>query len=74
MNTSEIIGAISNCEDYGELTEIRKALDARAETIKAELMAKAEAMGLALHDANGRPTRKRRNSHKEPEPKETNSD
>jgi len=60
MNAPEIIAALENC-NYPELTEIRKALDARAEAIKAEFMAQAEAMGLACHDGNGKP-RKRRSS------------
>lgn len=67
MDTSdEIIAALANC-NYGELAKIRNALDARSETIKAEFMAQAESMGLACTDENGKPKRKRRNTHKEPE-------
>lgn len=58
MNTPDIIAALETC-NYPELTEIRKALDARAESIKAEFVAQAEAMGLACHDGNGKPRKRR---------------
>jgi hypothetical protein len=41
-NITEIIAAIEEL-DFAELTEIRKALDERAEEIKAEFLAQAEA-------------------------------
>jgi hypothetical protein len=66
MSTSEIIAALATL-NYGELTEIRKALEDRTETIKAEFMAQAEAMGLACHDDNGKPKRKRRSNKKQEE-------
>ncbi len=58
MNTTDIIAALENC-DYARLAEIRKALDARTDTIKGELMAQAKAMGLACHDGNGKPRKPR---------------
>jgi hypothetical protein len=69
MNTSDIIAELANC-NYVELTEIRAALDERAQAIKAEFMAQAEAMGLACHDDNGKPKRKRRNNQEQSEQEE----
>jgi cytochrome c553 len=59
MTTEDIIAALGDC-DFAALAKIREALDARAEAIKTEFMAKAEAMGLACHDGNGKKTRKPR--------------
>jgi hypothetical protein len=42
MTTDDIIAAIEEL-DLPELTEIRKAIDARADHIKAEFLAQAEA-------------------------------
>ena len=71
MNSADIAAAIENFE-YEQVAAIRAAVDARMETLKAETMAKAQAMGLACHDNNGKPKRKRRaNVHKEPEATES---
>jgi len=67
--TPDIIAALVNC-NHAELLQIREALDARVTEIKTAFMAQATEMGLACHDENGKPKRKRRNTHKEPERKE----
>lgn len=63
MTTPDIIAAIGECKDFAQLEEIRKALDAKSGEIKAAVIAQAEAMGLACHDGNDKP-RKRRASSK----------
>jgi hypothetical protein len=68
MNTpDDIIAELANC-NHKQLLQIREALDARVNDIRSEFMAQAAAMGLACHDDNGKPKRKRRaNAQKEPE-------
>lgn len=64
MNPADITAAIATFE-FEQVDEIRAAVEARMEKLKAETMARAQAMGLACHDDNGKPKRKRRNSSKQ---------
>ena len=66
MNTTEIISALADCDNHSELMKVREALDARVTEMRTAFMAQAAEMGLACHDENGKPKRKRRaNAHKE---------
>ena len=64
-NIPDIITAIAECKNFAELEEIRKALDAKTGEIKAAVIAQAEAMGLACHDGNGKPRKRRATAHKD---------
>jgi vacuolar-type H+-ATPase subunit E/Vma4 len=61
MTTADIIAAIEDL-DLARLTEIRRAVDARADKIKADFLAQAEAF-------NGKKKRKPRTS-KETDPED----
>jgi hypothetical protein len=57
--TPDIIAALAD-RSHAELVQIREALDARVNEMKSAFMAQAAEMGLACHDENGKPKRKRR--------------